>query len=132
MRSRGEAVIRSATELKRLAAHRRWIARPLGRAVAVMRAAERAVWPALNLIIRLWLAQVFVVSGLLKAANWENALNLAANEYPVSWLDPATAAWLGVSVEIGGAVLLAAGLATRAAAFAMLILSLVIQFSYRA
>jgi NADH dehydrogenase/putative oxidoreductase len=125
-------VKKSATDLKRIAAQRRWIARPLGRAVAVVRTAERTLWPALDLVIRLWLAQVFFVSGLLKAANWDNALNLAANEYPVSWLDPVTAAWLGAGIEIGGAVLLAAGLATRAAAVAMLILSLIIQLNYRA
>ncbi len=108
------------------------LARPLSWAAAVIRGAERGVWPVLDLVIRLWLAQVFFVSGLLKAANWENALSLAANEYPVSWLDPVSAAWLGVSIEIGGAVLLATGLATRAAAMAMLILSLVIQFNYLA
>ena len=108
------------------------LARPLGWAAAAIRGAERGAWPVLDLVVRLWLAQVFFISGVLKAANWENALNLAANEYPVSWLDPVTAAWLGMSIEIGGAVLLATGLATRAAAMAMLILSLVIQFNYLA
>jgi NADH dehydrogenase FAD-containing subunit/uncharacterized membrane protein YphA (DoxX/SURF4 family) len=108
------------------------LARPLGWAAAVIRGAERGAWPVLDMFVRLWLAQVFFVSGVLKAANWENALSLAVNEYPVSWLDHVTAAWLGVSIEIGGAVLLATGLATRAAAMAMLILSLVIQFNYLA
>ena len=85
------------------------LARPLGWTAAAIRGAERGAWPVLDLVVRLWLAQVFFVSGVLKAANWENALNLAANEYPVSWLDPVTAAWLGVTIEIGGAVLLAHG-----------------------
>jgi NADH dehydrogenase/putative oxidoreductase len=57
-------------------------------------------------------------------------LFLAANEYPVSWLDPVAAAWLGVTIEIGGAVLLGFGLGTRMAAFAMFCLALVIQFNY--
>ena len=108
------------------------LARPLGWVAAAISGAERSAWPVLDLVVRLWLAQVFFVSGVLKAANWENALSLAANEYPVSWLDPVAAAWLGVTIEIGGAVLLATGLATRAAAMAMLILSLVIQFNYLA
>jgi NADH dehydrogenase FAD-containing subunit/uncharacterized membrane protein YphA (DoxX/SURF4 family) len=110
----------------------RALARPLGLAALVVRAMEKTLWPLLDLVIRLWLAQVFFVSGVLKAANWENALNLAANEYPVSWLDPVAAAWLGVSIELGGSILLALGLFSRAAAAAMLILALVIQFNYLA
>jgi len=85
----------------------------------------------IELLIRLSLAQVFFVSGVLKASNWENALSLARYEYPVSWMDPVTAAWLGVTIELAGSVLLAAGLATRFAAAALAVLALVIQFNYR-
>ena len=84
-----------------------------------------------DLAVRLWLSQAFFVSGLLKIANWDNALYLSANEYPVSWLDPVAAAYLGAGIEILCPIFLAAGLFTRAAALPMLILSLVIQFSYR-
>lgn len=110
----------------------RRLAQPLTWAAALMRVAELGVWPILDLAVRFWLAQVFFVSGVLKAANWQNALGLAANEYPVTWLDPVTAAWLGAGIELGGAVLLASGLFTRAAALSMLILALVIQFNYLA
>jgi NADH dehydrogenase/putative oxidoreductase len=92
---------------------------------------QRTLGPIVDLVVRLALAQVFVVSGLLKAANWDNALLLATNEYPVSWLSPVTAAWLGVGIELGAGLLFAAGLATRAAAVALLALSIVIQLSYR-
>lgn len=92
----------------------------------------RAVAAPLDLALRLWLAQIFFVSGVLKAANWDNALFLARYEYPVSWLDPVSAAWIGVGIELLGSVLLAAGLATRVAAGAMLALTLVIQFDYLA
>ena len=98
----------------------------------VLRIAETAFYPFLDLAIRLWLAQAFWVSGILKLVNWDNALTLATYEYPVSWLDPVTAATLGVAIEIIGPVLLAFGLATRLAAIPLLILSLVIQFEYRA
>jgi NADH dehydrogenase/putative oxidoreductase len=47
-------------------------------------------------------------------------------------LDPVTAAWLGETIEIVCPPLLVFGLATRFAALPMLILSLVIQFSYQA
>jgi NADH dehydrogenase FAD-containing subunit/uncharacterized membrane protein YphA (DoxX/SURF4 family) len=93
--------------------------------------ATLGVAAAVDLGVRLWLSQAFIVSGLLKIANWDNALYLSANEYPVSWLDPVTAAYLGAGIEILCPIFLAAGLFTRAAALPMLILSLVIQFSYR-
>jgi putative oxidoreductase len=97
-----------------------------------LRVSEKTLGPVLDLLIRLSIAQAFFVSGVLKVANWDNALLLAASEYPVSWLDPVAAAWIGAGIELIGSVLLAAGLATRAAAFSMLVLSLVIQFNYLA
>jgi NADH dehydrogenase/putative oxidoreductase len=90
----------------------------------------RAGGSLLDLMVRLWIAEIFFVSGVLKVANWQSALFLAANEYPVSWLDPVTAAYLGVSVELVGSVLLALGFATRLAALPMLALTLIAQVSY--
>src|SRR5690349_23288965 len=119
-------------DLKREAFKQRVLARPVGWLSAAIRIGQTAVWPGLDFVIRLWLAQTFFVSGLLKAADWDNALYLAAHEYPVSWLDPIAAAWLGVVIEIGGGIMLALGIGTRVAAFAMLTLSLVIQFNYLA
>jgi uncharacterized membrane protein YphA (DoxX/SURF4 family) len=110
----------------------RWIADALGWVATIFRVTERGVGPFVDLGIRLWLAQIFFVSGILKIANFENALNLARYEYPVAWMDPVTAAYVGVSIELLGAMLLAIGLATRFAALSMLILALVIQFNYRA
>jgi NADH dehydrogenase/putative oxidoreductase len=98
----------------------------------VSRIAERTVGPLLDLFIRLWLAGIFWASGMVKLQSWTTALYLSAHEYPVSWLDPVTAAWLGETIEIVCPPLLVFGLATRFAALPMLILSLVIQFSYQA
>ncbi len=89
------------------------------------------VWPKVDLFIRLALAEIFFASGTTKLFNWNTALDLATNEYPVSFMSPATAAAVGVSIEVGGAVLLALGFMTRYAAVPMLILSLVIQFAYK-
>ena len=91
---------------------------------------QKLVWPKAELAIRLWLAKIFFVSGVLKLTSWQTALDLAAHEYPVSWMSPLTAAYTGVSIEVLGGVLLAAGFMTRYAAVPMLILSLVIQFFY--
>ena len=108
-----------------------WVADVVGSIALVFRAVERGVAPIVDLIIRIWLAQIFFVSAIVKIANWDNALNLSRYEYPVAWMDAATAAYLGVSIELIGAILLAAGLATRFAATSMLALSLVIQLNYR-
>ena len=101
------------------------------RASDVSRIAERTVGPLLDLFIRLWLSGIFWASGMVKLQSWTTALYLSAHEYPVSWLDPVTAAWLGETIEIVCPPLLVFGLATRFAALPMLILSLVIQFSYQ-
>ena len=108
------------------------IAAFLKRVDEALRVAEVTLYPFLDLAIRLWLAQAFWVSGVLKLANWDTALTLATHEYPVPWLDPFTAAVLGVAVEVLGSTLLAFGLATRLAAIPLLVLTLVIQFEYRA
>jgi uncharacterized membrane protein YphA (DoxX/SURF4 family) len=101
-------------------------------ATDAMRIAEKTVGPLLDVFIRLWLAGIFWASGMVKLQNWSIALYLSAHDYPVSWLDPVTAAWLGETIEIVCPPLLVFGLATRFAALPMLILSLVIQFSYQA
>ena len=92
--------------------------------------AERGLGPVLDLAIRLMLAAIFWRSGLLKVMSWDTALYLAANEYPVSWLDPVTAAWLGAAIEVICPVFIAFGLMTRLAAIPLAALSLVIQLNY--
>ena len=108
-----------------------WIARIVNIHAELFRLARIAGWPLIDLGIRLWLAQIFFVSGVLKVTNWHTALDLAATEYPVSWMNPVTAAFAGAAIEVICPVFLALGLLTRYAAVPMLILSLVIQFSYR-
>lgn len=94
------------------------------------RVVRRLIWPKADLVIRLWLAEIFFVSGVLKLTAWHTALDLATNEYAVSWMNPVSAAYTGVGIEVLGGVLLAIGFMTRYAAIPMLILSLVIQFAY--
>jgi putative oxidoreductase len=91
---------------------------------------RRACWPLLDVGFRIWLAQQFFVSGVLKVTHWETALELAAREYPVSWMNPTAAAYTGAAIEVIAPIFLASGLLTRYAALALLALSLVIQFSY--
>ena len=92
--------------------------------------AERTLAPLADLAVRLALAQAFFASGVLKLADWNTAVYLAANEYPVAWLSPVAAAALGVTTEVAGSVLFALGLATRPAAIALAALTVVVQTSY--
>jgi NADH dehydrogenase/putative oxidoreductase len=117
------------------AAHRRYfgttsIGIALGRVSDTLRVIESIAGPVIDLVIRLHLAQIFFVSAVLKLADWKNAIALSTYEYPVSWMDPVTAAYTGVVIELLGSVLLATGLCTRVAAASMLALSIVIQFNY--
>ena len=107
------------------------IARVISIAVDTMHFAEHSLGPLLDLFIRLWLAQTFFASGLVKATSWQTALLLATYEYPVSWLDPHTSAAVGLAVELICPPLIAIGLFTRIAAIPLLILTLVIQFAYK-
>ncbi len=109
-----------------------WLPSLIGGYARTLQFTQRVAWPVIDLLVRVWLAQVFFVSGTVKLLNWQTALDLAANEYPVSWMSPVAAAYTGVTIEIVGPVLLALGLLTRVGAFAMLILALVVQFNYLA
>lgn len=87
--------------------------------------------PIFDLVLRIYLGQIFFISGLLKIMDWDKALYLSQHEYPVSWLDPILAAYVGVSIELVASAFLIIGLLTRFAAFSMLLLTLVIQIEYQ-
>ena len=101
--------------------------------------------PLLQLVMRVGIFFIFWRSGMLKAANMEQAVALFRDEYlsaqdkdPVplflqqalhmaDW--PAEAmAWLATSVELGGPALILAGLGTRVAAALLFGMTLFIQF----
>ena len=79
--------------------HLDWLPRLVDGTVRWLRFSERSLGPVADLVIRLALAQVFFLSGVLKLADWDTALYLAEYEYPLAWLDPVTSAWLGTGVE---------------------------------
>jgi len=107
-----------------------WLADTIHRAIDFLQVLNRGIWPLADLAIRFLLAQSFFVSGVLKASNWDTALQLARYEYPVPWMDPVAAAYLGVSIELIAPLLLVFGLATRLAAAPLLLLTLVMQYYY--
>ena len=96
-----------------------------------VRIVERAFGPLLDLAVRLWLAQIFFVSGVLKTTTWVTTVLLYTSEHPVPGLDPTTAALLGTGIELVCPVLLAFGLGTRLAAVPLLLTAAFLQFTYK-
>lgn len=88
-----------------------------------IRVLQSLVWPKIDTLIRLGLAQAFFVSGIMKVTHWGETLAAASHDFPVPLMTPVSAAYGGVIVEIVGGVLLALGLMTRYAALALLTLS---------
>lgn len=105
-----------------------WIAR----ALALWDALERglnALQPPAALLARLYVAQVFFLSGLTKLRDWDITLALFADEYHVPLLSPAVAAALGTAGELGLPVLLVLGLAGRFAALGLSVVNVVAVLS---
>ena len=86
--------------------------------------------PIADLLIRIWVANVFWKSGLTKIANWDTTLYLFEYEYQVPVLAPSFAASLGTAAEIVLPILLVFGLAGRAAAGALFVFNIVAVISY--
>jgi len=87
-------------------------------------------WPFTDVIIRFFIGMWFLRSGLVKAADWDTAVFLATFEYPVTWMEPVTAASVGLAIELIGPILLILGFFTRPAALAMAALTIVSQAVY--
>lgn len=86
--------------------------------------------PALDLGLRLFLANVFFKSGLTKIQTWDSTLYLFREEYKVPLLPPDFAAWLGTASELAFPVLLVLGLFGRFGALGLTILNAVAAYSY--
>lgn len=91
---------------------------------------ETRIWPWIDLAIRIYLAQIYWVSGILKVLDWDQALILAADQAPAGWLAPVTAAYIGAIIQLIAPVLLAFGLLTRFAALPMALLAITVEFTY--
>ena len=88
--------------------------------------------PLLLLGFRLYVARVFLMSGLTKVRDWSATLALFTNEYHVPVLSPGAAAFLGTATELSMPVLLALGLATRFGAFVLFFFNIIAVVSYAA
>ena len=102
-------------------------------ALGLARAAARGLQtlsPAVDLLIRVFVASVFFKSGLTKIASWSSTVSLFENEYAVPLLPPEVAALLGTGVELFFPVLLVLGLGSRFAAAVLFVFNIIAVISY--
>ena len=108
---------------------------PFGRLAGFYCAVARLIGklqPLLLLGFRLYVARVFLLSGLTKFHDWSITVALFTDEYHVPILPPAVAATLGTATELSMPVLLALGLVSRFAAGVLFIFNIVAVISYAA
>ncbi len=106
-----------------------------GRVAALYCAVAREVdklQPILLLVTRLYVARVFVMSGLTKIHDWSVTVALFTDEYHVPLLPPGVAALMGTATELSMPVLLALGFATRVGAFVLFVFNIIAVVSYAA
>lgn len=84
----------------------------------------------LMILIRFWVAQIFWYSGLTKIASWQSTVYLFTYEYNVPILPPEIAAYLATTFELICPCLLVLGLFTRLASIPLIIMTIIIQFTY--
>ena len=84
-----------------------------------------ALQPAAALAARLYIAQVFFLSGLTKLRDWGTTVALFTDEYKVPLLPPDIAAFMGTAGELVLPVLLVLGLAGRFAALGLFVVNAV-------
>lgn len=85
--------------------------------------------PLAALAARIYLAQVFFLSGLTKIRDWETTILLFTEEYKVPLLSPQLAAISGTAGELVLPVLLLLGLAGRFAALGLSVVNVVAVIS---
>lgn len=71
------------------------------------------------LLARIYVAQVYFLSGLTKLRDWDTTLALFRDEYHVPLLSPTVAAWMGSFGEITLPILLVLGLGGRFSALGL-------------
>ncbi|AOU98048.1 hypothetical protein BI364_08805 [Acidihalobacter yilgarnensis] len=88
--------------------------------------------PLADLLLRLWVAEVFWRAGVVKLQSIYSTLYLFQYEYHVPFLPPEVAAYLATGIELGFPVLLALGLFTRFTAGFLFVYNIMAVISYPA
>ncbi len=105
-----------------------WLARGLS-AWDRLTLALDCLQPLAALLARLYIAQVFFLSGLTKLRDWDTTVALFTDEYKVPLLSPSVAAAMGTAGELVLPVLLVLGLGGRFSALGLFVVNAVAVIS---
>ncbi len=86
--------------------------------------------PIGDLLLRLWIANIFWKAGLAKIANIDSTMYLFEYEYAVPIIPFELAAYMAIAAELVLPILLVLGLATRLSAGALFVFNFVAVISY--
>ncbi len=86
--------------------------------------------PLIDLVLRVYVANVFWKSGQTKIANMDQTVQLFEYVYSVPILPPFIAAYMATGAELLFPILLVLGLATRFAALSLTVLNIVAVLSF--
>ncbi len=102
----------------------------IARAQVLTRLADSWLQPIVQLAARLYIAKIFIQSGLVKVSDWGATLALFHDEYKVPVLPPVLAAYVGTFGELFFPVLIVLGLAGRFGAAGLFVVNLMAVVSY--
>lgn len=97
---------------------------------ALVKFANKYLFSALLFFMRFWMAKIFWYAGLTKISSWQSTVYLFKYEYAVPIIPAELAAAMATATELTAPIFLVLGLMTRFAAFPMLCMVAVIQFTY--
>lgn len=103
---------------------------PLASTISAFNQSLNQLQSPLLLGFRLYVAYVFILSGLNKISNWEQTLTLFEYEYAVPVLPYELAAYMATAGELFLPVVLVLGVGTRLFAIALSVLNIVAVVSY--
>jgi len=87
--------------------------------------------PVANLIIRLYVARIFWISGKLKLSNWDTTVYLFEFEHPVPFVPANIAAFFGTGAELLFPIMLFFGFGARVAALGLIVMTAVMELTYQ-
>jgi putative oxidoreductase len=103
---------------------RRWLTEVVQIHAAAFRIAGHSVWPVFELLLRIWLAQAFLMSGVLGMMHMGSSDVIAPHGPLMQLMAPLLHSQSGLSFELACAVLLAVGLCTQLTSLALLLAAL--------
>lgn len=83
-----------------------------------------------DLVVRLWVANVFLQSALSKVTSWTSTIVLFKYSYSVPFMSPVAAAYIGTAAEFILPVLLVLGLGGRISIFCFFVYNVVCVVSF--